>query len=175
MTNHQGEGCSASAGVDGIGNDLAILEARCGALRVPLPFTASRHCGGRRTPVPLDAFSAETLSFFTCAHAVELEVADQRGSVKRPAERTAQAPDKPLKGAKRQKRFVSNWTPDMDKIVRKSLSKFGWGCWARIAASGKLPKEYTAKMIANRAKSIGLTKNMFGPAIVSTRTKPPTR
>lgn len=62
---------------------------------------------------------------------------------------------------KRPRRFVTNWTEAMDKIIKKSLVKFGWGCWSKIAASGKLPKEYNSKIIANRAKSMGLTKDMF--------------
>eukprot|EP00177_Eucheuma_denticulatum_P001916 GFKZ01003425.1.p1 GENE.GFKZ01003425.1~~GFKZ01003425.1.p1 ORF type:complete len:167 (-),score=22.93 GFKZ01003425.1:701-1201(-) len=77
---------------------------------------------------------------------------------------------KPTK--KRQRRFVTNWTPEMDKIVRKSLAKYGWGSWTRIASSGKLPKEYSAKLIANRARAIGLTKQMFGPQVVPTISKP---
>ncbi|KAI0566007.1 Homeobox-like protein [Gracilaria domingensis] len=157
-------------------DDFAVLRARCAALRVPLPLTAVGPCNARASRVSLDAFAAESLCFFSRVDAVESAVARERPSVKRPPERAARpAEDARAKGAKRQKRFVSNWTPEMDKILRKSLSKFGWGCWARIAASGKLPKEYTAKMIANRAKSIGLNKNMFRPAIAYSRTKPHNR
>lgn len=72
---------------------------------------------------------------------------------------------------KRAKRFVTNWTPEMDKVVRKGLTKYGWGSWTRIALSGKLPKEYNAKLIANRARAIGLTKEMFGPQVVPTVSK----
>lgn len=72
---------------------------------------------------------------------------------------------------KRQRRFVTNWTPEMDKVVRKALAKYGWGSWTRIASSGKLPKEYNAKLIANRARAIGLTKQMFGPQVVPTISK----
>ena len=62
---------------------------------------------------------------------------------------------------KRPRRFVTNWTEAMDKTIKKFLVKFGWGCWSKIATSGKLPKEYNSKIIANRAKSMGLTKDMF--------------
>lgn len=65
------------------------------------------------------------------------------------------------KVTKPRRRFVSNWTPEMDLVIRKALTKYGWGAWTRIAQSGKLPKEYTPKMISNRANSIGLTKDMF--------------
>lgn len=62
---------------------------------------------------------------------------------------------------RRGRRFVSNWTPEKDEVIRQSLIKYGWGAWTRIANSGKLPKEYTPKMISNRANSIGLTKETF--------------
>ncbi|PXF47810.1 hypothetical protein BWQ96_02492 [Gracilariopsis chorda] len=149
---------------------LAVLAARSQALRAPLPFSepVSEHAP---PPPALDPFSVESLSFFVHAPSATAPSSQGSSSLKRPAPNPSPSNDKSAKTAKRQKRFVSNWTPDMDKIVRKSLAKFGWGCWARIAASGKLPKEYTAKMIANRAKSIGLNKHMFGPAIAQTRTK----
>lgn len=59
------------------------------------------------------------------------------------------------------KRVVTKWTPEMDRVIRKSLAKFGWACWSLIAASGKLPLQYTRKMISSRARTIGLTREMF--------------
>lgn len=62
---------------------------------------------------------------------------------------------------KKTKRFVTKWTAEMDKVLRRALAKHGWGCWTLIAQSGKLPPEYSRKMISNRAKSIGLTREMY--------------
>jgi hypothetical protein len=48
------------------------------------------------------------------------------------------------------------WDDAQDKILRRFLRKWGWGCWKRIERSGRLPSEYTAKMIANRARALSL-------------------
>ena len=68
----------------------------------------------------------------------------------------------------RRPRFTPNWTDQMDRTIRKMLSKHGWGCWKKIAQSGKLPPEYHRKLISNRAKALRLTPHMFGPQVVST-------
>lgn len=84
---------------------------------------------------------------------------------------SATKPHPPVTGAVtkpgRRPRLIAHWTEPMDRIIRKMLSKYGWGCWTRIASSGKLPPEYHRKMIANRAKALGLTPQMFGPQLVS--------
>jgi hypothetical protein len=48
------------------------------------------------------------------------------------------------------------WDDAQDRILRRCLRKWGWGCWKRIERSGRLPTEYTAKMIANRARALNL-------------------
>lgn len=71
---------------------------------------------------------------------------------------------------KRGKRFQAKWTADTDRVLMGALTEHGWGCWKRIAESGKLAPQITPKMIANRAKALGLTPLMFStrPPIVST-------
>lgn len=63
--------------------------------------------------------------------------------------------------SKRGKRFVPKWSDETDRVLRKALTKHGWGCWKRIAESGKLVPQITPKMISNRAKALGLTRSMF--------------
>lgn len=166
-------------------NQLDIVKARSVAMRAPINF--SPHLQNETYGPSLDPFWSETTSFFlptttptalSSAKPIHQTLLPKTHSsvLNSAAPSSPSSNPKIHKPNKRQKRFVTNWTPQMDKIVRKSLAKFGWGCWSRIASCGKLPKQYTAKMIANRAKSIGLTKDMFGPSVASTRTtKPPNR
>lgn len=51
-------------------------------------------------------------------------------------------------------RRKANWNDDQDRVLRRCIRKWGWGCWKRIERSGKLPAEYTAKMISNRARTL---------------------
>lgn len=62
---------------------------------------------------------------------------------------------------KRQKRFNPKWTSDMDNLIRKLLVKHGWGCWTLITQATKFPPEYNPKMISNRVKAIGLTRENY--------------
>jgi hypothetical protein len=48
------------------------------------------------------------------------------------------------------------WDDEQDRTLWRCIRKWGWGCWKRIERSGRLPSEYTAKMIANRAKVLNL-------------------
>jgi hypothetical protein len=48
------------------------------------------------------------------------------------------------------------WDDEQDRTLRRCIRKWGWGCWKRIERSGRLPSEYTAKMIANHAKVLNL-------------------
>lgn len=74
---------------------------------------------------------------------------------------------------KRGKRFVPKWSDETDRVLRKALIKHGWGCWKRIAESGKLAPQTTPKMIANRAKALGLTRSMFLTPLSNGRAVPP--
>lgn len=74
---------------------------------------------------------------------------------------------------KRGKRFIPKWSDETDRVLRKALIKHGWGCWKRIAESGKLAPQTTPKMIANRAKALGLTRSMFLTPLSNARAVPP--
>lgn len=147
---------------------LNILRARRHVLRVEVARESRPPPHDAAAAAVHDPFACESYGFFLPRSAVDADQNAERvlaapdsqsapdenhpavaqGRVEKPAKRTA-------------KRTVANWTPEMDKVVKKGLEKHGWGAWSRIAASGKLPKEYTPKMISNRATSIGLTKDKF--------------
>lgn len=159
-------------------SQLEVLQARCKVLSMPGPSIRAAVDEKEREPNADDPFAFESHGFFLLARAAsgasdESEdggdkrevLQSERRNPRHSQQRNANS-GKVTKGTgKRARRFVTNWTPEMDKVVRKALAKYGWGCWSRIAQSGKLPKEYNAKLIANRAKSIGLTKEMFGPQV----------
>lgn len=65
------------------------------------------------------------------------------------------------KPEKTKTRFLPNWTPQLDKMLRKCLRKFGWGSWTRMEQSGKFPKNYSRKILSRRALTLGYTKEMF--------------
>lgn len=160
---------------------LQALLARRRALAAPLPSVINPPPKLHRVTPRDDPFAVESHGLYTtlprrvAANAYPKVPISTEKSPSSNLSKAASSSVKSIVPAKiskppssRQRRFVTNWTPDMDKVIRKALAKTGWGSWTRIVASGKLPKEYTAKMISNRAKSIGLTKQMFGPALVST-------
>lgn len=159
-------------------SQLEVLQARCKVLSMPGPAIRETVEEKHRESNADDPFAFESRGFFllerTASGAPEGSedsgdkretLQSERRNLKHSQQRNANS-GKLTKGTgKRARRFVTNWTPEMDKVVRKALAKHGWGCWSRIAQSRKLPKEYNAKLIANRAKSIGLTKEMFGPPV----------
>lgn len=160
---------------------LQVLQARRNVLSVPPPTILDVQprllSTQNSTPQP-DSFSFESHGFYIPSNSPSDNPLHQHQHSEKPAHSGTAAShpsttgSKILKGyKKRAKRFVTNWTPEMDKVVRKCLAKYGWGSWTRIASSGKLPKEYNAKLIANRARAIGLTKEMFGPQVVPTVSK----
>lgn len=156
---------------------LKVLEARRRVLSHPIPSVAEP-VSGQTQQVVHDPFAFESHGFFVSARdgsglnkdsdderdAREALRTERRKIVQQQKARSSKLSKANAK-PKRARRFVTNWTPEMDKVVRKALSKHGWGCWSKIAQSGKLPKEYNSKLIANRARSIGLTKEMFGPQV----------
>lgn len=163
-------------------SQLEVLQARRRVLSMPGPSVTTTAERQEREQNADDPFAFESRGFFlpsksaTGASKDSDDDRDAREALQSKRRKIAQQQKaksgKVTKGTgKRARRFVTNWTPEMDKVVRKALSKHGWGCWSRIAQSGKLPKEYNAKLIANRAKSIGLTKEMFGPQVSYTAPK----
>lgn len=44
--------------------------------------------------------------------------------------------------------------------IRKYVRKYGWGNWKRIERSGKFPANYTARLIAKRAKAMKLDEEV---------------
>lgn len=149
---------------------VQILRARRQALSKPLPTqveTPKKH-----QPQP-DPFAHESHSFFISPLPLPTPPSppSSPGSADAPADVPAGPTDRPSSPVRppatvpRGRRAVANWTPEMDRAVRRALAKHGWGCWSKIASSGKLPEQYTRKMISNRAKALGLTREMFGPAI----------
>jgi len=168
---------------------LQALLARRRVLSTALPqrstARSSTTCASEPFDNADDPFALESNGFFTALHSAPSRAEDDNtvdtDAHQRPATSAVNKLNpnpvvvkdgRVLKGTGRKgRRFVANWTPEMDKALRKLLRKFGWGSWSRIAAAGKFPKEYTAKMISNRAKSIGLTRDMFDPGPVPSMSK----
>lgn len=162
-------------------SNLRILQARRAALANPLPSVSparqpSNHLESSASPG--DASHLENHAFYlhnltSHSHHPDTPHVTKKHTTTLPDSR----PTKPNKSAatarvgkttSKRQRFIANWTPQMDKVIRKALAKHGWGCWTKIALSGKLPQEYTPKMISNRARAIGLSRQSF------TRAPPPT-
>lgn len=156
---------------------LAVLRARREVLQKPLP---PRIVEEQVSWVSDDPFSYESRGFYAMPGLVRPEdgasTSDDKLSVqlvrsgkkkKRPSQ--LMSPGGKEKSGRVEKperkttkaRFVPNWTPEMDKVLRKSLRKWGWGSWTRIERSGKLPKEYTRKIIARRVKILGFSREQF--------------
>jgi hypothetical protein len=64
----------------------------------------------------------------------------------------------------RRPRATANWNEDQDRVLRKCLRKWGWGCWKRISLSGRLPKHYTPRMISNHANILQLQERYAVPS-----------
>ena len=153
---------------------LAVLRARKVVLKKPLPAEEEPPSAW----VSNDPFSFESRGFYAPA------LSGREDSPSRNAESSGLQLSKIIKKKKKvgkasgsavqlrkdkggrvekptRTRFVPNWTPEMDKILRKSMRKWGWGSWTRIERSGKLPKEYTSKIIARRVKALGFSREQF--------------
>ncbi len=135
---------------------LAVLNARRAALRKPAPPRVEEK-SEERTEDQEDPFAFESRGFY----------APYVNDVPRPknVRKRVKPPILPRaiikKPEKTKTRFLPNWTPQLDKMLRKCLRKFGWGSWTRMEQSGKFPKNYSRKILSRRAISLGYTKEMF--------------
>lgn len=57
---------------------------------------------------------------------------------------------------KRLPKRKAKWDEKQDRMLRRCIRKWGWGCWKRIERSGRLPSSYTSQMISNRARTLNL-------------------
>ncbi len=147
---------------------LDILRARRSVLSKALPPRTSPPS----TPwCQDDPFAFESRGFYlpTDGHGKSLPMATSKSNKKkRKGKLNASLVDNGgiRKSEKNETRKRSSpiWTAYMDRFVRKSLRKWGWGSWTRMERTNKLPPEYTAKVIARRVKALGYTRENFSMA-----------